>query len=534
LKTLYPPQVSHVERLVKGVVLNGSVADTSETGVGKTICAINTAHQLHIGRVDWKALVVCPKAVIPQWKREIDEHGLSSHIKVINWEKLRAGNTEWAKWNRNTFEWDKSIDLIIFDEAQKAKSPTSKNALMVRDAVDTANARVMLLSATLANSPLEMRAVFHVLGLCKWKGFYSYIRKFLGCVKNQWGALEFKGGDAALDLLREAIYGRGKGSRITREELRDFFGDNEVITDPIDFGDDGEIQKLYDAMEAELLELEQSSADDKPSPLTVQLRARQAAELLKVPYMVEATQDLLTEGKQVALFVNFRATLDALRAKLNTLCAIYGGQPASWRQECVDKFDSGQEKVIVIMISAGGVGLSLHDTVGNAPRATLLSPSWDEKETIQALGRCYRAGGKSPVLQRILVASGTVEEKVVKALMEKTHRVEKLNEAKDFLNERTESTSKGIIQMDTPATLPAENKLEHAERAHSKHSPSSLGTKLACPGFVNDKTRDTSAADRGSLGHEMVEKEDFTMAPDDAELTRAALKCFEFLQRFKK
>jgi hypothetical protein len=140
-----------------------------------------------------------------------------------------------------------------------------------------------------------------------------------------------------------------------------------------------------------------------------------------------------------------------------------------------------------------------------------------------------------------------VEEKVVKSLLTKTARVEKLNDAKEFLNAPQEEGSKGVIQNmtsvesttqttttnATTATVVLPGKLEHAERAHSKHSPSSLGTKLACPGFINDQTRDTSAADRGSLGHEMVEKEDFNMAPDDGELTRAALKCFEFLQRFK-
>jgi superfamily II DNA or RNA helicase len=522
LKTLYPPQEVHVGRLVAGLEANQAVIDSSETGVGKTICAIHTAARMgehnHI-------LVVCPKAVIPQWEREIKEAGIT-HAAVVNWEKLRAGNTVWGKWEGQTFVYDPGLDIIIFDEAQKAKAPDSKNAMMVRDAVENGHTKVMLLSATLANSPLEMRAAFHVLGLCKWKGFYGYIRRFLHCTKNMWGALEFTGGDEDLDMMREAIYGRGKGSRITREELRGFFGDNEVVKEPIDFGDDGEIQKLYDAMEAELLELEQSSADDKPSPLTVQLRARQSAELLKVPYMVEAVRDLVDEGQHVAVFVNFRATLETLREKLGTTCAIYGGQTPSERQECIDKFQSGAEKIIVVMISAGGVGLSLHDTVGGQPRTTLISPSWDEKETIQALGRCYRAGGKTPVLQKILIASGTVEEKVAQALGKKTARVEKLNDAKDFLNEPEQAVSKGI----TTTMIPDQQKLEHAERSHSKHSPSSLATKLACPGFQNDQTRDKSAADRGSLGHEMVEKANFDMAPEDAELTRAAVKCYQFLK----
>jgi hypothetical protein len=459
---------------------------------------------------------------------------------VVNWEKLRAGNTGLGEWKGTTFKWSHDIDFLIFDEAQRAKAVDSKNAMMVRDAsAEVAEGcKVMLLSASLANNPMEMRAVLHVLGLCNWKVFYPYTRKYLACVKNRWGALEFKGGDEELDMLRGAIYGRGKGSNITREELKEFFSENEVITEPLDFGDAGDIQKLYDEMEAELADLAENSADDKPSPLTVQLRARQSVELLKVPYIVEATEDLLAEGKQVVIFLNFRATLEAVSGKLGTDCVIMGGQPASWRQANIDKFQSGREKVIVVMTSAGGVGLSLHDTVGNAPRAALLSPSWDEKEIIQALGRCHRAGGKSLTLQRILIASGSIEEKIIASLTDKIYRVEKLNDAKNILNEPTPTVSEGVSQNNITPTMPTETAepvtpaLEHAQRAHSKHSPSSLGTKLACPGFENDQTRDKSAADRGSLGHEMVEKENFTLAPNDDELTTAALNCFQFLQRF--
>jgi superfamily II DNA or RNA helicase len=532
MKTLYPSQAQHVARLNEGLTQHGAVIDSSETGVGKTICAIACAKEAK----PRLTLVVCPKAIIPQWEKELEESGLPN-ASVLNWEKLRAGNTIWGTWEKDTFRWNKDIGFLVFDEAQRAKSTDSKNAKLVRDARDELpEAKLMLLSATLANSPLEMRAAFHVLGLCKWKAFYSYIRKHLACVKDRWGGLEFKGGDHELDLMREAIYGRKKGSRVTREELKEFFSDNEIVMEPLNFGDEGEIQKLYEAMEAEIAELEQSSAEDKPSPLVVQLRARQAAEILKVPYMVEATSDLVAEGKSVAIFVNFRATLQALCEKLGTTCSIYGEQPSSWRKEAVSQFQLGVSKVIVVMTSAGGVGLSLHDTYGSMPRATLISPSWDEKEIIQALGRCHRAGGKSMTLQRILIASGTVEEKVTRSLMEKTARVEKLNDAKDFLNETSQTVSKGASQEPTPdmPTLPTTEKLAHEERAHSKHSPSSLATKLACPGFVNDQTRDKSAADRGSLGHEMVEKQNFSMAPEDNELTEAALKCYEFIQRFEK
>ena len=79
-------------------------------------------------------------------------------------------------------------------------------------------------------------------------------------------------------------------------------------------------------------------------------------------------------------------------------------------------------------------------------------------------------------------------------------------------------------------------KLEHEDRGHSKHSPSSLENKAKCSGWFNDPdpNKDRTAANRGSLGHEMVEKDNFDMAPEDLELTEAALKCKKFMERFLK
>jgi len=554
-KKLFQPQEVHCKNLVKGLLSNRCVIDTSETGTGKTICAIYCAHLvMNTG----KLLVVCPKAVIHQWKKELEEFGFAPEkYTVTNWEQLRSKKCPISKWGPiKAFFLDQEYQFVIFDEAHKAKSATSQNANMVRGVVDNSpDAKIMMLSATLANSPLEMRAVLHAIGFCTWRRYYGYIKDHLGCVTGRFNNFEFKGGEEVMNGLRNAIYGNGRGSRLTREDLKQFFGENEIISESVDFGDDGKISKAYALMEEEMLELEMSTADDKPSPLVVQLRARQTAELLKVPYIVESTEDLLAEGQHVAIFVNFRATLTAIADKLKTTCCIHGGQKDTERQNNIDRFQSGNSNVILIIISAGGVGLSLHDTIGGMPRTVLISPSWDEKELTQALGRCYRANGKTAVVQKLLVAYGTIEEKISDSLMRKLNRLSTINDfslaeekkVENNLNAEIEKASNTPVNMKTraprkkkavepvvePAVLPTP-KLEHEERAHSKHSPSSLDTKLQCPGFQNDQSRDKTAANRGSLGHEMVEKIDFNKAPFDPELTDAAIRCYAVLQEFEQ
>jgi hypothetical protein len=51
---------------------------------------------------------------------------------------------------------------------------------------------------------------------------------------------------------------------------------------------------------------------------------------------------------------------------------------------------------------AGGVGISLHDIIGDHPRVGLHSPTWSAIEMKQAIGRLYRADAKSHTKQRIV------------------------------------------------------------------------------------------------------------------------------------
>ena len=87
-------------------------------------------------------------------------------------------------------------------------------------------------------------------------------------------------------------------------------------------------------------------------------------------------------------------------------------------------FRSDRIPCAVLNISAGGVGISLH---GERQRLSLISPSWSAIELIQTVGRVRRAGGSHSV-QKILFASGTVEEAVCARVRSKVGCIETLND----------------------------------------------------------------------------------------------------------
>jgi superfamily II DNA or RNA helicase len=180
--------------------------------------------------------------------------------------------------------------------------------------------------------------------------------------------------------------------------------------------------------QSELAELETQSADDQgDNHLTVILRARQRIELLRVPTIVELAEDEIEQGRSVVIFCSFDATIDALCEKLKTTCVVRGGQSDRQREENIQAFQRDEQRIIIVNIAAGGVGISLHDLNGRFPRTSLICPTWRIDELIQAIGRIWRAGARSKAIQRFLFAAGTIEERMAEAVVAKGGNLNLLN-----------------------------------------------------------------------------------------------------------
>lgn len=493
MKTPYPKQLACIDKLVSILRSESGALNGSETGTGKTLCGVEVARRLTPKSV----VVVCPKIVIPAWEATFEEQGV--HVDaVINYEKLRMGRTKLGSWVRNQFVWNlPSGSLIIWDEVHRAQGAFTKNSKMLIGA-KLAGLKSLALSATAAEDPTEMRALGYLLGLHNLANFIPWAKE-RGCDFDLWGKLSFTKSasiaKAHLQVLHDAIY-PAKGVKLTRQDLAEHFQDSIIIADPLDFGDGGAIKKIYADMEAELAMLkERSEKDDKESKgsaLVAQLRARQAVELMKVPAILELIADAREEGRSVAVFLNFDATVEAVTSRITEPYGlVVGGQSESARAAAVDGFQAGDLNIIVCNISAGGLGVSLHDTRGDRPRTALISPSFNAKEIQQVKGRVDRTGAKSTSIQRILFAAGTIEEKIIKDVTFKINNMETLH---------------------TAVALP----VSQEEPAHAEYSPSSLKYREIAP-MYKPRTGDNSASEKGTRIHYACETGDFSKLHDDEE-----------------
>ena len=129
MKNLFPPQAKLNEHLLEVLNTRGAALNASEMGTGKTLMSVEIARSL--GK---RPLVVSPKAVIPAWEETFQEQDVD-YFGVINFEKLRTGNTLFGAWKgkpkRGNFQWNDSVDFLIVDEVHKSKSRQSQNASML-------------------------------------------------------------------------------------------------------------------------------------------------------------------------------------------------------------------------------------------------------------------------------------------------------------------------------------------------------------------------------------------------------------------
>jgi superfamily II DNA or RNA helicase len=526
----------------QALINHGVVADASDTGTGKTYKVLSVAKLLNR-----PVAVVCPKAVIPEWRRVAALFEVP--CEVINYEMVRTGKTHLGRWQvkGKVFEWTLSSRcLLIFDEAHNCGGQKTQNSRLLiaakRQQIPTA-----LLSATLIANPLKAYAIGFALGLHKLTDYWNWAARH-GVTKGYFG-MEWKPflseAEAIMQRIRTAI-----GPRFTRIRKADVpdFPQNQVIPTFVETKDLSEIAGDYS------------------------VGSRQIVEMAKVGSMADMAEELVEDGKSVVIFVNFVATLDALRERFPQAGVIRGGQSSTERSEAINRFQQNAEPVLLVMSQAGGTGLSLHDLNGR-PRAAIISPGWSAVEFLQVLGRIHRAGSLSPAINYVAFApSVSVERRIRTKLEQKLNNLTALNDHDlespthtgggsqeaggtpgdaepahsdhnhGYLSGHLESVaahlggsggagakqpaSEGYSTEDRPAgvgcadplvgtgfverggdavSTPQQKSTPHGERKHARSSPSKLKNLEICPSYVGEDGPPHPVTLRGTAMHEALE-----------------------------
>jgi superfamily II DNA or RNA helicase len=441
--SLFPYQQPHIDTLEKALNQSCRCAiDASDTGTGKTYAAAGLAKQMKL-----RVAVFCPKAVLIVWQRVLSQFDIEI-LGIANYELIKggkwytdviAGTKETCPYmirtsRKSPITWINLKDdmLFIFDEVHRCKNKVTGNAKLLLSLVDEP-CKKLLLSATIADKPAYFAVFAKMLGFIEDIDEFRLFSKKL-YIGNATTTTQYynvtKNAPTYMISLHRLIYPT-HGSRMRINDLKGVFPDNRVIADTYIMDDDAvqEIKKQYAYIAAVHTEA-QAKEDVAGCKLAEMIRARQKIEAVKVKTMAELATDHVANGCSVAIFVNYLDTMSLLQDLLGVKCVIKGGQTTAERQGMIDAFNEDRERMIICQIQSGGVGISLHDTIGDHPRVSIISPSWSAQDLMQAFGRIHRASGKTPCIQKLVYCHDTVEDVICKIINAKLVNYSHLNDGK--------------------------------------------------------------------------------------------------------
>lgn len=427
----------------------------SGTGTGKTVTSVAAINQYE-GDV---VLVVCPKSVIPSWRRTVTKMGdAGKKWIIINYESTKkllrppasALNAKKAKTKNKNIAlhgtpWF-TADIVVCDETHKVKNPTSQQSRVVDKFMSTAKG--LRLSAT-PGGPAELHYLRR--GFIWATGddfsidpddnsFSDYVK---WCTKHGVGGIEpalfgngitFNGGDEDAENMNKVLFSPSKRENVVWAIRRviDHWPQQERMGIPLELTP--EQQNLYNMewekfkkvmadVNREMKSTPKKSHDAKMKGLAAQIRYRQKVGSLKTDFAVELTKDMVDDGNQVVLSVVFHDTaqrLSELLDKSGIDHVTLTGDNVSTRESDRIKFQQGEVKV---MISSITTGVSYHQgdtTVGgnDAPRKMIVvESSYSAQEQYQTEGRVTRDGKMGQV--NYLFATDTIDEKVISTVLSK-------------------------------------------------------------------------------------------------------------------
>lgn len=131
----------------------------------------------------------------------------------------------------------------------------------------------------------------------------------------------------------------------------------------------------------------------------------------KIEYLADRLDEIVPLGHQALVFSQFTSFLERIRHMLERrgISVVQLDGSTRGRAEVIEKFRSGQAQVFLISLKAGGSGLTLTE----ADYVYVMDPWWNPAAEEQAIDRAHRIGQTKKVNVYRMVATDTIEAKVV-------------------------------------------------------------------------------------------------------------------------
>ena len=417
-RSLYPYQIAGVQWLeaAKG---RGILGD--EMGLGKTPQAL-----VYLSRSDAsRALIVAPRSVLWNWKREAETWApewefavADSSAKVrraINSFPARRSSAPqalvvtWGLLHRSLEDLiGAGFDTVVADEAHMAKNPSAKRTIALMDLAFSSKRLLLLTGTPVRNRPRELWPLLHMVDPCKWPAFIPYGETYCGARNLRVRNRIVRTYDGATKRKMEELNALTRPFMLRREKDDVLTQLPPKRTERISLPTPRPLLKSYkDAVEQLRLEIVHGMT---PMALGLLASLRSECGLAKVDAAVEWLLNLHQSGEPCVVFIFHKAVRQAVEEALTKAgishASIVGDTPSLQRQSITESFQRGELDVVI-----GSEACKEGITLTRASHVLFVEYWWTPGDLAQAEARVHRISQERPVLISYLHLEGTDAER---------------------------------------------------------------------------------------------------------------------------
>ena len=427
-----------------------------DMGAGKTRVAIDTV----FARENcYRVLVVCPKAVVPVWRENLEKFAPDSHWSC--WDRQKGSIKskaedlrEWLKvpavkqfvvinydsvWRRELGDLvlRAGFQVVILDESHRAKAAGSKVSKFLALLGKRVRYKMCLSGTPMANSPLDVYGQYRFLDPSIFgTNHYLFLQEYaiMGGPERRF-IVGFKNQRKLNERFRSIAYSCKMSDIADKIKLPDALPETKrLVTLPAsDMRTMKELNREFVAecgsghvvvnnVLTKLVRLQQITSGFCYTQENVLLdKELQELNTAKEDTLADMLEDL-DPRENVVVFCIFRHDLEAIHraAKKNKReCFELSGS-----ENTLDGWKSTEGAVIAVQIQAGSEGIDMT----KANHAVYFSISHSLAMYNQSKARLYRPGQTRPVSFCHLLAEGTIDEALYKSLMKKEDVIESIKE----------------------------------------------------------------------------------------------------------
>lgn len=398
-----------------------------DMGLGKTIQTIGFLSDEDVRLENKLCIIVVPKALISNWKREIEKFNDSLEVLIYHG-NLRDTMISKMKQGKGIFittygtilnDVDKisdiNIDCLVMDEVQQIKNSQSKTYKSICKL--KARFKLALSGTPFENNIGEIWSIMSLLNKNEFGDKSKFIKKYLNIANDTKCAANLK------IRISPYILRRAK-----KEVLKDF---PEKTEQNIYCDMDKSQRELYQSIllnikseiskETSRYQIKDSSIYLEglmylrevcchPKLLNRTLNINRSTESGKFDIFKLKVEELIKNKNKVIVFSQFTKMLRIMEEWI--LCQqwkyYYIDGSVKCRQSIVDEFEQSEEGILLISLKAGGVGLNLT----SCNNVIIYDPWWNPAVEEQASDRVYRIGQQNDVTVYRLITTNSIEEKI--------------------------------------------------------------------------------------------------------------------------